>query len=364
VLEEIDVDAERGISSPSTASRVRGEVGRTVDDVRERVSGIVDGGDTDRAQLQIGSQGRGTGETDFGDAPDRTRPADAGGTFEDVRDDALTQIQDDLGGRASRPDPGDFERAPQPFRDRGGDTIDADAGVQLERSTTTPDLDVGSVEDASGFGVAGTASATGLGVLSGVNDPTDIAGTEAVTGAQSRADSRSDSDAGAFGRLGVLAGVNDPTQIAPSSDTETGTDIGTELGTDTAAGVGTDTVAETDTSGLGDSDTREEPLVELRGTTTVGTQQSPGTITVTGAATRTVADPTVATDIGADAAPAGRGVGLGGDTPTRRAPRGEESEEDDELPPRFGLAADADVLDSGIASGDELVDDIGDGFRL
>jgi hypothetical protein len=369
VLEEIDVDAERGISSPSTASRVRGEVGRTVDDVTDAVSDAVDplvpdAGET--GTLRSGLVPESATERRTPDAPDDfdRRPPDAGGTFEDIRDDALTQIQDDLRGRGQRPDPGDFERAPQPFRDRGGDTIDADAGVQLQRSTATPDLDVGGVDNAAGFGAAGPASATGLGALSAVNDPTQVAGTEAVTGTESRAGSRGGTGAGSFGTLGVLSGVNDPSQVAPTDDSDTGTDVGTDLGTDTAADVGADTLGDTGSTGVGDGDTRTEPIPQLRGRTTVGAQQAPGSITDTAAGTQIVAEPDVATDIGADGFATRTGFGFGGGTTTRGRPRGEEEQDEDEEAPLFGLAADADRIDSGIASGTEQLEDIASGFGL
>lgn len=333
-----------------------GGVRRLLDEQR---AGVRDFLGDDRAQAQLGRQRSPDTAT-----VDRTRPGDAGGSIEDVRDDALTQIQDDLGGRARRPNPGTFDDAPQPFRDRGGDTIDADAGVQLQRSTATPDLDVGGVDEAAGFGAAGTASASGLGVLSSANDPTNIAGTEAVTGAQSRAGSRGGTGAGSFGTLGVLSAVNDPSQVAPTDDSDTGTDVGTDIGTDTTADVGADTLADTGSTGLGDGDTRTEPIPQLRGSTTVGTQQAPGNITDTAAGTRTVAEPDVAADIGADAFTAGRGGGFGGGTTTARGPRGEAEQDEDEEPPLFGLSADADRIDSGIASGETLLDDVARGLGL
>ena len=359
LLDEIDVDAERGISGPSRASRVRGEVSRAADDATARLgdSRLGDFVEDTRAQLQ---QSRGTGGTDFGDVPDRTRPADAGGTFEDIRQDALTEAQDQLRSDATRPNPGTFDDAPQPFRDRGGDTIDADAGVQLQRSTATPDLDVGAVDDATTLGAGATASASRLGVLAGVNDPTDIAGTAAVTGSQSGADTRGGTGAGGLGTLGTLDGVNDPTQVAPTGDTDSGTGVGDQIGTGTTGGLGTDTVTDTGTTGPGDGDTRTEPIPQLRASTTLGTQQAPGSVAETDTGSAALATPDTATDVGADGFTPARGVGFGGGAASTRGPRGEEEgqpEEDDGT--LFGLTVDAAELDSGIASGGERLRDLG-----
>jgi hypothetical protein len=356
LLDDVDVDAERGITGPSTRSRVSGEVSRAVDDATARLgdSRLGDFVEDTRAQLQ---QPR-SREPDLGDAPDRTRPADAGGTFEDVRQDALTQLQDDLGGRGRRPNPGTFDDAPDPFRSGGGDTIDAD-GVQLQRTTGTPDTggqtaglgDLSAVNDPSQI-------ATGLGIASGTgirldprNDPTGVA-------ADSAADERGDgvglglggsgTGAGSFG----IRGVNDQSGVAPDDD------AGTTGGLDS----GTDTVTDTGTIGLGDGDTGTEPIPQLRASTTLGTRPATDATTRPATRTGTLADPETATDVGADGFGTGGGFGLGGTgtPPRRREEEGDEQPDDEPLP--FGLATDADTLDSRIASGGELLGDITDGF--
>ena len=163
LLEDVDVDAERGITGPSARSRVA----RLVDD-----SALGDLLDDTRGQVQAGRQR----SRDTGDGVDPTRPADAGGTFEDVRQDALTETQDQLRSDATRPTPGTFEGAPDPFRSGGGDTIDAD-GVQLQRTTGTPEVG-GGVDDA-----AATREASAVGGVVGVSGRFGAPGGEAATGA-------------------------------------------------------------------------------------------------------------------------------------------------------------------------------------
>jgi len=71
-----------------------GGVRRFLDEQRQAAGDFL--GD-DRAQAQLGRQR----SPDTGDAVDRTRPADAGGSFEDIRQDSLTQTQDALRDQAA-----------------------------------------------------------------------------------------------------------------------------------------------------------------------------------------------------------------------------------------------------------------------
>jgi hypothetical protein len=363
VLEDVDVDAERGISGPSFGSRARGTASRAVDDVTDAVGDAVDPFVPDAGEtgtLRSGLVPESATERRTPDAPDDfdRRPPDAGGTFEDVRQDALTQIQDDLRGRGQRPNPGTFDDAPQPFRSGGDDTIDAD-GVQLQRTSGTPGTAgaVGSTPS-TGFGATAFGAAAGTGLaIDPRNDPTGIADTDSVSGTRSGAASRGGTGAGSFGTLtGILGETNDPTGVAPTGDTDTGTGVGSDLGADTTAGLDSGTVGDTGTDGLGDGDTRTEPIPQLRATTTVGTREDARTLAGTPARTTTFDDPETATDVGGDGFGTRTGFGFGG-TPTPRLRDGEGDEDDDEEEPIFGLAADADRIDSGISSGTEQLEE-------
>jgi hypothetical protein len=176
VLDPDTVDAARGVTVTSRSAVARGAVARRIERFREQLDELDLGGE-ERAQLQVGSQGRGTrggGGADFSDATDRTRPADAGGSFEDVRQDSLTQTQDALREQAERPDAGDFERSRDPIAGSNrGPIQDPDSGdVELQRTTGSADVGEVVVEPPTS---GGGTTAAGIGTIAEVNDPTGIA---------------------------------------------------------------------------------------------------------------------------------------------------------------------------------------------
>lgn len=311
ILDADTVDSIRGTSGPSRRSRLRGEASRRLDDLDEMLPG-----GSDRGQLQAGGQGRGTGrdgggsggETpaaprDFDGGRDPTRPPDAGGSFEDVRDDALTQLQDDLGSRGQRPDAGDFEPSPDalagPGTRRG--TITESGDVELTRSSG------GIATESAGASGAGATSrfsstgggAAGVGSLSGVNDPTGVSETGSptggttldpqrilgggtdTTGAETLSETNDatgidpgtrDQFGGPLGGgtlpgdaqgggsdTGTLDETNDPTDVAPpDATTDTRTDVfsgpGSDAGTGTGPGSGTAPGSDTDQPPASDTD--------------------------------------------------------------------------------------------------------------
>ena len=366
LLDDVDVDARRGTSGPSTRSRVEGEVSRAVDDVADRLgdSRVADFLDDTRAQLQQRPASR---EPDFSDAPDRTRPADAGGTFEDVRQDALTQLQDDLGGRGRRPDPGTFDGAPQPFRSGGSDTIDADGGVNLQRTTGTPEGGstaglgrVSSTTDPTGIAPTGGASlGTGI-TLSAINDPTGITASDArqrgaTAGDTLTASETADRLADQFGLGGGLDARNDPTGI---SDTDT------EARVDAGGDDATDTLSPTDTG----TDTGTEPLADLPSARTTITDTAQRAGQVTGTDTRTALFGAADTASLSDPE-ALRAARQGRDDDEGRYPRSpgvEAGGGDDTDPALLGFASDSTDFSSGIASASDFINDDGgrDPFSL
>jgi hypothetical protein len=315
----------------------------------------------DRAQAQLGRQrDRGT---------DRGAPDTDAGSFEDIRQDALTQIQDDLAGRARRPDPGDFDPDGDPLGGAGGarrGTIDPDTGeVSLGRSRGPTGTTV--VDDATATGAApmspadilGAGAGTGLGSIAETTDPTGIAPTGGTdTGARIGDDRNVVADSG----LGSVAGTNDPTDIAPDTEPDTGTLLG----------------------GASATDTRQEILeleriraeTGLRGA--LDTAQRTGTDTAQRTGTRTVSEP--ATDTGSRVGSSTRtgGTGFGGfrlgqirdgaDVPTFRNPTIREDNPDpdntrDETP-AFLLDEEGRRFDSGIASPEDFGLGSGDPFSL
>jgi hypothetical protein len=237
ILDVDTIDEARGVTGPSTVQRARGSLSRQLDDITERITdGLDDAVETfvpgDDTTIRSGLVPRSATERDVPDAPtdfDRTRPPDAGGTFEDVRDDALTQIQDDLRGRGRRPDGGDFDGAREPFgRDRGPLYNPETGEVELQRSTASPGRasqtatdDLATTFDDVGAGAAAGAD-TAVGDIDTANDPTGI-------------DERTTPDYGidgaslAGGNLGGGAGagvrvdpVNDPTGISDTGGSQSG----------------------------------------------------------------------------------------------------------------------------------------------
>ena len=278
-----------GDTSPDTGSLPLEDAVSDAGGVRtmldEQRAGVRDFLDDERAQAGLGRQR----EPSTADV-DPTQPADAGGTFADVRQDALTQLQDDLGDRARRPDPGNFDGGPDPLAGGGGrrGTIDPETGeVDLGRSRgptrgRDTDTDTAPREDAAGAsptGLSAGALGAGLGTISPVNDPSGIV-TDGVDDGAGPVEGVGVEGAG----LGETAGTTDPTGITPdtglvagsgsSAETaeaelelvraETGLRSGVETGqetraetaqrSDTRTGVGTETGAETD--GRVDTETR------------------------------------------------------------------------------------------------------------
>jgi hypothetical protein len=359
ILDDVDVDARRGTSGPSTRSRVEGEVSRAVDDVTDRIddSPLGDFVEDTRAQLQ---QQR-PSSRDTGSAPDRTRPADAGGSFEDVRQDSLTQTQDALRDQATRPNPGTFDGAPRPFRSGGGDTIDPDGGVSLQRGSGIVD-DADAAAGSTSAGGSGVGTGTGLGTLSGVNDPTGIADTATAGGT-------------ALDPAQILGAGTDSTGAGAQSDVidQLG---GGRLGGGTlpgdATGTGTDTDAGTDTFDPTDTD----PGTDTPTDTTTGTDDVLATTTLTGTRTDTGTSTTDATLPGSttvadtttvDDAILRLGGSGGGDSGAPPRPRGEEEpDQDDDPAALLGFATESAEFGSGIASGSEELSrlGVGDPFSL
>lgn len=268
ILDADTVDALRGTSGPSRRSRLRGEASRRLDDLDE----LLPGG-SDRGQLQVGEQGRGTGRSggetpdaprDFDRGRDPTRPPDGGGTIDDIRQDSLTQTQDQLRSDATRPTPGDFEPSPDPFGPgtRRG-TISEGGDVELTRSTGVGATDTGTATAAGTARFSSTAA--GVGSLAGVNDPTGISETDAPTGRSTLAPARilgaGTSAGGTATATGTLDETNDPTTIAPP-DAETDTDSETDTVAPTDTGSGTDTDPGTDTDQPPASDTDQPPVTD------------------------------------------------------------------------------------------------------
>lgn len=341
-----------------------------------------------RAQQQIGRQ-RSPGDRDTGsttiDAGDIGEREDMTGEIARQTQEQTIFEQEQRFGDIERESVPDAPRDTTNVRDTGSDigggigsraTIEPADGVgsfgdnfdaAIRASNTelptrdlrdTLDDTIAPVNDPTGIapsGAIGASSATGR-RLDPLNDPTGIAADSATDAA---------GEVGLGGRgtgvdtLGTIGEVNDPTDIAPTDGTDTGTTVDTGTTTDTTGGLGVDTGSDTDTGAGGAGDTRTEPIPQLRGSTAVGTQQTPGSATDTAASTDTVAEPDVATDIGAGGFSAARGFGFGGGTSTPRTPRGEEEQQDEEEPAAlFGLGVDADRIDSGISSGRELADEI------
>ena len=355
LLEEVDVDARRGTSGPSTRSRLEGEVSRAVDDVTERVenSPLGDFLGDERAQLQ-----RERPDTrDTGSPPDRTRPADAGGSFEDVRQDALTEAQDQLRSDATRPNPGTFDGGPSPFREGRGDTIDPDGGVSLQRGAgVVDDVDAAAGSSTAGSGL-GTGTGTGLGSISSAADPSGIADTGTAAGARldpaqilgagtdstgAGAQSEVLDELGA-GRLGGGTLPGDATGTGTDTDSGTDTFAPTDTGTGTDSGPGTDTPTDTATS-----------TADLLGTTTLSGTTADTDTTGTGAGlpgSPTLGEPVASSETVSRLAPRD---GDGGGRPVR--PRGEEeADQSDDDAPVLAFDVAADELDSGIASAEEIL---------
>ena len=282
LLDADTVDDAMGVTGPSRRSVVSNRLDRALDGLQDRLdqSGLSDFASDRRGQLQTPRRGGDTGgsQTDFTDAPDRTRPPGAGGTFDDIRQDSLTQTQDALRDQARRPDPGDYEAGPDPFGPPArGPTLDPDTGVvELERTTGA------AVDDA----FAGTSGASGGGA------------TATATGGTG----------GAFAGLGNIDPVNDPTGIAPISSPTVGTPAGT-------IGTPTDTVGD---GGFGGGAANLDDILEGDGTATdVGVDGGvDGTIDFT-TPTDTVLDDGTDTGVGGDAdtgtgLDTGTGTGFGG----------------------------------------------------
>jgi len=150
LLDADAVDNARDVSGPSATSRVRGELDRITGRQQTSPSELVDD------QAAMGpvqtTPDVDTPDTRTFESPetrDPTRPDDVGGTFEDVRQDSLTQTQDALDDVARR-ERAATERSVDPDTDpvsgRPSRTIDQD-GIQRDRfgdrvtepeRTTTP----------------------------------------------------------------------------------------------------------------------------------------------------------------------------------------------------------------------------------
>jgi hypothetical protein len=309
----------------------------------------------DRAQAGLGRQ-RSRG-SDRG--TDRGAPDTDAGIFEDVRQDALTQIQDDLAGRARRPDPGDFDPDGDPLGGAGGarrGTIDPDTGeVSLGRSrgptgtTAVDDATATGAAPTSPADILGAGAAAGLGSIAETTDPTGIAPTSGTdTGARIGDDRIGVADSG----LGSVAGTNDPTDIAPDTEPDTGTLLGGASATDTQQEILElqRIRAETDLRGA----------LETAQRTTTDTAQRTGI--------RTVSEPTTDTGTRVGSSTRTGGTGFGGArlgnlqrsaTPPRaprpRTPPEVGAESDDDEVPLFGTETDADLFDSGILSAEDVL---------
>jgi hypothetical protein len=329
-----------------------GGVRRMLDEQR---AGVRDFLGDERAQAGFGRQR----EPTTADV-DPTRPDDAGGTFADVRQDALTQLQDDLGDRARRPDPGNFDGGPDPLAPAGGGgrrgTIDPDTGeVDLGRSRglretrDTTDTDTAAATTPSGIsaGVLGV----GLGQIAATNDPSGVApGNDTLAG-----------DGVADTVLGNIGAANDPTAIAPDSDTDTGLLAGSGSTTETAQ---TDLEAIRAETGLQSGlDTRQETRLD----TTARTDNS--TIFGTESRLESALRGETETSTRLESALETR-LRLGSelDTGRPRRPPGlpELDDDDDDERGVFGIDEDSRRFDSGIASPEDfgVGPGSGDPFRL
>ena len=317
ILDADTVDALRGTSGPSRRSRLRGEASRRLDDLDEMLPG-----GSDRGQLQFGGQGRGAGRSggetpdaprDFDRGRDPTRPPDGGGTIDDIRQDSLTQTQDQLRSDATRPAPGDFEPSPDPFGPgtRRG-TISEGGDVELTRSTGGVATETGGASGAgatsrfsatgAGAGAAG-AGAAGVGEVSQTTDPTGIAPDATVTGG-STLDPQRILGAGTDATgAETLSEPNDPTNIAPADVDEFGEQRlggGTLPGDATGGGTDTGTLDETnDPSNVtppgSETDTGSDTDTFAPTDTGTGTDQPPASDTDQPPASDTPAPPVTGT---------------------------------------------------------------------
>lgn len=204
----------------------------------------------DRGQLQPGSQ-RDRPGTDR----DPTQPSDAGGSFADVRQDALTQQQDFLSAQARSDletrrgvtaNVGDIEAQTTGSRRDAVATFEqsdlVDTSSPGPARPRDPGQNVPEVPTTTAAGIpTGRAFGGGLGSLAAVNDPSgildrggaDLGGGIAGTVVGAGPDTGLGAD--------TLAGTTDPTAIQPDTDVETGSTVDTVSDTETDTGVAADT---------------------------------------------------------------------------------------------------------------------------
>lgn len=272
-----------GVAGRGLASRAGSAASRAGSGARSLPGSVRSLADDTRAQAQMGRQ-RPRGDSDSGDFDgggefdsDPTRPPDAGGTFDDVRQDSLTQTQDSLRSQARREREAGADLVDEPG---GGDplgtggnglTFDPDrpdplgptrprqsqqAGQQvprgfadIDRAGNVPTTDLRSLVEApsatssrfqaSGASAsAGASSASLIGDVDPVNDPTGISDTRGV--GTNRTDPINDvtdvTGVGQGAASATLAETNDPSNVQTSGggvgvddnlSTETGVDVGT-----------------------------------------------------------------------------------------------------------------------------------------
>jgi hypothetical protein len=332
LLDAETVDAGRGVSDPSIATRLRADAeraGRSIaGDINDRLDEFRDrAGGTDRGQLQLGGQ---RPDTDSGDGGGGS-PSSFDSFDGDRRDDILAgsprdRISDDIADRTQtqrRQFSGDFD---QPFTERGGGTR-----TPADRATMDPrgSQDSGPVADAVArrreaeqrFDQRGSDTPAG-----GSTAPGLALGTLGVSGAA----------AGLFGGdTGQGPGLRDRTDFGadvgpnvdstPDVDVFTGFDFGQDIGSDSDTDL--DSVPDTDipTTDLTDpprdipNDPPRDPPRDTPG-------DPPG-------------DPP-------DDPPR--------DPPTPFDPPEDEADTDEAI--GFGTRTDDDLIDSGILSGSEAAE--------
>jgi hypothetical protein len=241
ILDAETVDAGRGVSDPSIATRVRGEAGRQAAEIRETIAAFNERiGGTDRGQLQLGGQ---RPDTDGRDGGGGGSPSSFDSFDSDRRDDILAgsprdRISDDIADRTQaqrRQFSGDVD---QPFTERGGGTR-----TPADRATMDPrgSQDSGPVADAVArrreaeqrFDRRGDGrrdgDATGVGAVLGA-----LGG--AGLGAGLFGSPGSDTAPGLTDRPRFDVGGRPDVDSTPDVDVFTGFDIGQDLGGDADTG--------------------------------------------------------------------------------------------------------------------------------
>ena len=366
ILDADTVDEARGVTGPSLGSRVRGSAERTADDVGEAVGDAVspfvpEAGET--GTLRAGLVPESATERETPDAPERVdpQPPDAGGTLDDVRQDALTQLQDFLGDRGSPPDRGDFDGAPSPFGGDSGDIITRGGEVELDRTrtpeadsptretTTPPGATVGTVGGAfAGVAAPGDADEAGggLGSIDPANDPTGIVpDPDADTGGDSDTTTDTGTDTDTGGQIGEIRATTDVTGIAAVSGVRPGdVDTDVDLGLGRTVTPDTEVSSDTDTATRPDTDTRE------RTTTAAITESDPQLLTTPDQ----TPDPRLTPDPDPDPDPDPRLTPDPDPEPDEERLRDARPESDDSGGGLFGAID--EQFDSGILSGDEALE--------